>query len=82
MQVEANGREYTTQQIEAGALGKGNICGNPLFVKPAWGAKGDYHLKPGSPAMDSGMDGASIPTIDLEYNPRPRGNGHDMGAYE
>ena len=82
VQVEANGREYTTQQIEAGALGKGNICKDPRFVKPAWGGTGDYHLKQGSPAIDSGMDGAGMPTIDLEYNPRPKGNGYDMGAYE
>ena len=82
VQVEANGREYTTQQIESGALGEGNICKDPLFVKPAWGGIGDYHLKQGSPAIDSGMSGADIPAIDLEHNPRPKGNGYDIGAYE
>ena len=82
VQVEANGREYTSQQIEAGSLGKGNICKDPLFVKPAWGGSGDYHLKQGSPAIDSGMGGADIPVVDLEYNPRPKGNGYDIGTYE
>ncbi len=42
---------------------------------------GNYHLKPGSPCIDSGTsDGA--PTTDIEGNGRPCGAGVDMGAYE
>jgi Right handed beta helix region len=41
----------------------------------------DYRLRPGSPARDAGL---TIPwlTADLEGNPRPQGNGYDIGAFE
>ena len=81
-QVEANGREYTAQQIETGELGIGNLSQNPLFVAPAWGGEGDYHLQDGSPAVDAGTSGAGIPDADLEYKQRPEGSAYDMGAYE
>ncbi|MCI0604746.1 Ig-like domain-containing protein [bacterium] len=41
----------------------------------------DYHLKAGSPAIDSGFLLAQV-TDDLEGNPRPAGSTHDIGAYE
>ncbi len=79
VQVYANGREYTSDSIFA--LGEGNIYGDPLFVRPAWGTEGDFHLKEGSPAIDAGTaEGA--PDVDLEYNERPYGNAIDIGAYE
>ncbi len=62
-------------------LGTGNIYGNPLFIRTAWGDEGDYHLKDGSPAIDAGTSN-NAPSIDLEGNPRPQGNGFDIGAYE
>jgi len=41
----------------------------------------DYHLRPGSPAVDAGTsDGA--PATDIDGNLRPCWNGIDMGAYE
>lgn len=62
-------------------FGKGNIYGDPLFVSPAWGTDGDYHLRTGSPAIDAGTP-TGAPSNDLEGNPRPQGNGFDIGAYE
>jgi hypothetical protein len=82
VQIYANGRDYTAEQIEAGELGEGNISRNPLFARPAWWEEGDYHLQPGSPAIDSGMSGEGIPEVDLEYIPRPQGDAPDIGAYE
>jgi len=80
-QVEANGTVYTAAQIEAGALGPGNICREPKFVRPAWGATGDYHLRGGSPGIDQGT-ATGAPAVDLDYRKRPLGKTYDMGAYE
>jgi len=62
-------------------VGSGNIYGDPLFVSPAWGQDGDYHLKAQSPAIDRGTS-QGAPSEDLEGNPRPQGAGVDIGAYE
>ena len=48
-----------------------------LFVNPA----GDFHLKVGSPAIDSGTS-SQAPAQDNEGIPRPMGNEYDIGAYE
>jgi len=66
------------------ALGVGTIAADPLFA-----GAGDYHLEPGSPAIDAGDDSA-VPTTDLDGNPitdldgnlRIRGKHVDLGAYE
>jgi len=59
--------------------GSGTITLDPLYVGP-----NDYHLQPGSPAIDAGDDG-SVPAdliTDLDGNPRIQGAHVDIGAYE
>ncbi len=73
-----NGEQtYTCDTLTA--LGTGNLCGDPRFVHPAWGAAGDYHLQAGSPAIDAGTS-TDAPTVDLEN--RLRDAHPDLGAYE
>ena len=71
----------TTPAGEVSTLGPGNGVGEPLFVQPAWGQNGDYHLQAGSPARDSGTV-AEAPAIDLDGTTRPQGAGVDLGVYE
>lgn len=59
----------TYSDVEGGWPGTGNIALDPLFFAP--GAS-DYHLRPGSPAIDAGD-----PTDPLD----PDGSRADMGAY-
>ncbi len=54
-----------------------NQSGNPLFAGPS-----DFHLLPGSPAIDAGVaDPADGPT-DLDGHARTQGTAPDLGAYE
>jgi hypothetical protein len=66
----------------------GNISADPVFVAPLGN---DFHLQPGSPAIDAGDSTvADLPVMDFENNGRARvidGNGDgvavvDMGVYE
>ncbi len=77
--IHANGRDYLPAEV--GLLGAGNLSAEPQFVSRAWGTEGDYHLRPGSPAVDAGT-ATGAPAADLEGTPRPQGAGVDMGAYE
>jgi hypothetical protein len=79
IQVEFGEREIMANQLNQ--FGPGNISADPLFVKPAWGSEGDYHLSPGSPAIDTGSS-VGIPAYDLAYGSRPQGQGYDRGCYE
>jgi hypothetical protein len=66
----------------------GNTSADPLFVKPGSGyglshMTGDYHLRQGSPGVDTGaylawMDGA----VDIAGDLRIRDGAVNMGAYE
>lgn len=80
-QIQIGERYVTGAELEAGALGPGNLSRDPLFAGPAWGTPGDYHLQPGSPAIDAGAP-AGAPAIDLEGQSRPQGPAPDIGAYE
>ncbi len=80
-QVHASGRDYTADELEAGVLGEGNLSRDPMFVSPAWGQAGDFHLKAGSPAIGAGS-GEGAPAIDLDGKVRPAGDGYDIGVYE
>jgi hypothetical protein len=66
-------------QSALASLGEAVLYGDPLFVAPGWGTEGDYHVLPGSPAIDWGTaEGA--PAWDLEG--RQRLGAPDLGAYE
>jgi hypothetical protein len=55
-----------------------------VFADPRYAASDDYHLQPGSPAIDAGDDG-SVPadlTTDFDGHPRIQGGRVDIGAYE
>jgi hypothetical protein len=54
-----------------------NTWGDPDFVDPD---SGDYHIGPGSAAIDRGVD-AGV-TLDMDGEPRPVGEGYDLGADE
>jgi uncharacterized repeat protein (TIGR01451 family) len=54
-----------------------NLSGDPKFQNPAGG---DHHIKPGSAAIDSGID-AGV-SSDIDGDPRPLGAGFDIGADE
>jgi len=59
-------------------------CNNSLFnISPEFvdAANGELYLMDNSPAIDSGTS-AGAPDDDYEFNLRPIGGAHDMGAYE
>ncbi|MBI2560663.1 MAG: right-handed parallel beta-helix repeat-containing protein [Planctomycetes bacterium] len=68
---------YTQNNI--GTLGEGNLYGDLLFIAPAWGENGDYHLQSGSPAIDTGSS-TDAPNDDLQGFARDVQP--DIGAYE
>lgn len=75
--ITHGGKTYTCTDL--GSLGQGNLCGDPRFVRVAWGAVGDYHLQAGSPAINAG-NATGAPHEDLEG--RVRDAQPDIGAYE
>ena len=73
---------YMYNHTDAGvALGAGDVFTNavpPGFVNSA---AGDYHLAPGSPAIDASTN-ANAPSSDFEGDARPFNGTVDMGADE
>jgi parallel beta-helix repeat protein len=60
--------------------GAGDIHADPLFADRRGG---DYRLRPASPCVDAGDDGAALPEeTDADGRPRRLGRRVDMGAYE
>ena len=73
--VRSGSPVITYSDVEGGWSGVGNIEANPSFVGGV-----TFHLRPGSPCVDSGTD-AGIYT-DMDGQRRPWGTGFDMGADE
>lgn len=76
--LNANGHPEI-QNNGVGSVLDHNLAGtDPKFVNAA---TGDFHLQPGSPAIDGGIMLDTV-TTDIEGTLRPQGGGHDLGAYE
>ena len=73
--------EIIYSDIQGGWDGEGNIDSDPLFVD---GSNDDYHLSNNSPCIAAGLDTSTVPSIDIDGNPRPNpaGSSPDMGAFE
>jgi CSLREA domain-containing protein len=61
-----------------GIVGTNPVYGDPRFLNPAGG---NYHLGPGSAAIDAGVTEPTVHT-DIDGDPRPIGAGYDIGADE
>lgn len=59
---------------------RNNLKGlDPLFLDLS---RYNFHLRAGSPAINTGINYGINLTYDFDRNNRPRGSGYDMGAYE
>ena len=66
--VTSGSINITYSDIEGGYTGEGNINTDPLFADAA---NGDFHLKPDSPCIDEGNNGAAgVPDTDFEGDQR------------
>ena len=70
-----NGNQINTRTSDKN---ENNLVTDPHFINANGG---DFHLQSGSSAIDKGsLTGA--PSYDYDNNPRPRGTGYDIGAFE
>ena len=79
--VQIGDQDYTSSQIEAGALGQGNLARDPLFIDYGSADPSGYQLQEISPAIDSGTS-EGAPEDDLLHRHRPARMGYDMGCFE
>jgi hypothetical protein len=70
----ANGTNWSGAGVIV--TGTVNVFGDPDFVDPA---AGDYHLGPGSAALDAGLNAGVM--MDIDNQPRPY-HAPDLGADE
>lgn len=86
--VQNSGGSGPTWDWDSGTDAGGNLDRNPLFVSAvpmAPTVAGDVHLQASSPAIDSGsnvVSNPSLPSIDRDRFPRIGNGTVDMGAYE
>ena len=73
-----NNHSNQANYCETAAPGPGDVSADPLFANAA---AADYHLLPGSPALDIGTS-LQAPGHDKDCHVRPLGPGFDLGAYE
>lgn len=77
------GKPVKAKYSENGALQKFNNLVASIddvgFINPA---KGDYHLRSNSKAIDAGQTGLDSLAYDYDDCPRPRGKAPDLGALE
>ncbi len=71
--------QYSLSVPVAGLAGTGNITGDPMFHDVA---NGDFHLKPGSTAIDAANPADVLTGHDFDGTPRPQGPRSDIGAFE
>jgi parallel beta-helix repeat protein len=79
--IDWNGTKYSSLAAfqQTTGLETHGISADPLFVNPPT----DLHLQSGSPAIDSGNNGATgEPTTDADGTARPVNGTVDRGAYE
>jgi hypothetical protein len=72
----ASALTVTYSDVQGGYTGAGDID-----LPPGFNGIGSYELAGDSPCIDAGTS-TLAPDIDLDGNPRPQGDGVDMGAYE
>jgi hypothetical protein len=71
--------QYSLSVPVTGLAGTGNITGDPMFHDAN---HGDFHLKPGSAAIDVANPADVVTGHDFDGTPRPQGAHSDIGAFE
>lgn len=71
--------DYNLSVLGASLAGTDNTGGDPMFKDAT---NDDFHLKPGSAAIDSANPTDALTGRDFEGTPRPQGSRSDIGALE